>query len=75
VHQVGEAYHAAMLAATGIPPHKVRGTVAQLGNMAAATLPVAHAHAVADGTVQPGERVLWLGMASGISVGVFIIDT
>jgi len=75
VHQVGEAYHAAMLSATGIPAHKVRGTVAQLGNMASATLPVAHAQAVADGTVQPGERVLWLGMASGISVGVLIIDT
>jgi acyl-CoA:acyl-CoA alkyltransferase len=74
VHQVGEAYHAALLAATGMPAHKVRGTVAELGNMASATLPVAHARAVADGTVQPGDRVLWLGMASGISVGVFIID-
>jgi len=74
VHQVGEAYHAALLAATGMPAHKVRGTVAELGNMASATLPVAHARAVADGTVRPGDRVLWLGMASGISVGVFIID-
>jgi 3-oxoacyl-[acyl-carrier-protein] synthase-3 len=74
VHQVGTAYHAALLAATGMPAHKVRGTVAQFGNMASATLPVAHAQAVAEGTVQPGDRVLWLGMASGISVGVFIID-
>lgn len=74
VHQVGEAYHAALLAATGMPSHKVRGTVTHFGNMASATLPVAHAHALADGTVQPGDRVLWLGMASGISVGVFIID-
>jgi len=74
VHQVGDAYHAALLAATGMPAHKVRGTVTHLGNMASATLPVAHAHALADGTVQPGDRVLWLGMASGISVGVFIID-
>jgi 3-oxoacyl-(acyl-carrier-protein) synthase III len=74
VHQVGVGYHAEMLAATGIPAHKVRGTVAELGNLAAATLPVAHALAVADGTVRAGDRVLWLGMASGISVGVLVID-
>jgi 3-oxoacyl-[acyl-carrier-protein] synthase-3 len=75
VHQVGLAYHAELLAATGIPAERVRGTVTHLGNMASATLPVAHALAVADGTVRAGERVLWLGMASGISVGVLVIDT
>lgn len=74
VHQVGVPYHAEMLAATGIPAHKVRGTVAEYGNMASATIPVAHAMAVADGTVRPGDRVMWLGMASGISVALFIID-
>jgi 3-oxoacyl-[acyl-carrier-protein] synthase-3 len=74
VHQVGVGYHVAMLAATGMPAHKVRGNVAEFGNLAAATLPVAHALAVADGTVRAGDRVLWLGMASGISVGVLVID-
>ncbi len=74
VHQVGVPYHAEMLVATGIPPHKVRGTVTELGNMASATIPVAHAMAVADGTVRAGDRVMWLGMASGISVALFIID-
>lgn len=74
VHQVGVPYHAEMLAATGIPTDKVRGTVTELGNMASATIPVAHAMAVADGTVREGDRVMWLGMASGISVALFIID-
>ncbi len=74
VHQVGVPYHAEMLAATGIPAHKVRGTVSDFGNMASATIPVAHAMAVADGTVRAGDRVMWLGMASGISVALFIID-
>jgi 3-oxoacyl-[acyl-carrier-protein] synthase-3 len=74
VHQVGVPYHAEMLAATGIPGHKVRGTVSDYGNIASATIPVAHAMAVADGTVQAGDRVMWLGMASGISVALFIID-
>ncbi len=74
VHQVGVPYHAEMLAATGIPTHKVRGTVSEYGNIASATIPVAHALAVADGTLQGGDRVMWLGMASGISVALFIID-
>lgn len=74
VHQVGVGYHAEMLAATGMPAHKVRGSVTDLGNIASATLPVAHALAVADGTVRPGDRVLWLGMASGISVGLLVLD-
>ncbi len=74
VHQVGVPYHAEMLVATGIPAHKVRGTVTEYGNMASATIPVAHAMAVADGTVRRGHRVMWLGMASGISVAMFIID-
>ena len=74
VHQVGVPYHAEMLAATGIPTQKVRGTVSEYGNIASATIPVAHALAVADGTVQSGDRVMWLGMASGISVALFILD-
>lgn len=74
VHQVGVPYHAEMLAATGMPSHKVHETVAQLGNMASATIPVAHALAEANGLMRSGERVMWLGMASGISVAMFIID-
>lgn len=74
VHQVGVPYHAEMLAATGIPTQKVRGTVSEYGNIASATIPVAHALAVEDGTVQGGDRVMWLGMASGISVALFILD-
>ena len=75
VHQVGVRYHAEMLRATGIPPEKVECTVEQFGNMASASLPVAHAIAVANGTILPGERVMWVGMASGMSVGLAVIDT
>jgi len=35
---------------------------------------VAFALAEARGTVRRGDRVMWLGMASGISVGVLMID-
>ena len=75
VHQVGVPYHAEMLRATGIPVEKVECTVAEFGNMASASLPVAHAHAVAKGSVGTGQRVFWVGMASGMSVGLVVVDT
>jgi len=75
VHQVGVPYHEEMLAASGIPAAKVEGTVACYGNMASASLPVAHAIAVAEGRVRTGQRVMWIGMASGMSVGLAVIDT
>ncbi|HYW32790.1 MAG TPA: 3-oxoacyl-[acyl-carrier-protein] synthase III C-terminal domain-containing protein [Gemmatimonas sp.] len=75
VHQVGVPYHAEMLRATGIPVGKVECTVAQFGNMASASLPVAHAHGVAKGSIAAGQRILWIGMASGMSVGLVVVDT
>jgi 3-oxoacyl-[acyl-carrier-protein] synthase-3 len=74
VHQVSVPYHTEMIAASGIPPGKVENTVTEFGNMASASIPVAFARAEARGAVGPGDRVLWLGMASGISVGVFMMD-
>lgn len=74
VHQVGVPYHHEMLAATGIPAERVDCVVPRFGNMASASIPVAHALAVAEGRVRPGDRVMWLGMASGISVGVLVLE-
>lgn len=74
VHQVGVPYHLEMLEATGIPPERVDCVVPRLGNMASASIPVAYAMALGEGRVRPGDRVLWLGMASGISVGVIAME-
>lgn len=75
VHQVGVPYHHEMLEAAGLEPERIECLVPHLGNMASASIPVAHAAAVARGTVRPGDRVMWLGMASGISVGVLVLET
>lgn len=75
VHQVGVPYHETFLATSGIPPEKVEGTVARLGNLASASIPVAHALAVEEGRIRPGHRVMWVGMGSGISVGLLVLDT
>ena len=74
VHQVSLPYHKEMLMASGMPAEKVERTVEEFGNMASASIPVAFSLAEARGDVKPGDRVLWLGMASGISVGVVMID-
>lgn len=74
VHQATVPYLDEMLAATGIPADRVECTVDELGNMASASLPVAYARAAARGAIAPGDRVLWLGLASGISVGVMMMN-
>lgn len=74
VHQVSLPYLEEMLRATGLPRDRIEHTVADFGNMASASLPVGCARAVARGAVGPGDRVMWVGLASGISIGVLMID-
>jgi 3-oxoacyl-[acyl-carrier-protein] synthase-3 len=74
VHQATLPYLDEMIEATGIPADRVECTVGELGNMASASLPVAYALASARGAIQPGDKVMWLGLASGISVGLMMME-
>jgi acyl-CoA:acyl-CoA alkyltransferase len=74
VHQVSVPYHQEMLDASGMPADRVVRTIETHGNMASATIPVAHSMAFERGEIVPGDRVMWVGMASGISVGVLMMD-
>ncbi len=74
VHQVSLPYLHDMLAECGIPVELVEETVVDFGNMAAASIPVALASALQRGAVGPGDRVLCIGLASGISIGVVMIE-
>jgi 3-oxoacyl-(acyl-carrier-protein) synthase III len=74
VHQATLPYLDEMLEATGIPADRVECTVGELGNMASASLPVAYSLARARGAIKPGDRVMWLGLASGISVGLMMME-
>jgi 3-oxoacyl-[acyl-carrier-protein] synthase-3 len=74
VHQVTVPYVREMLRATGMPSHKVEHTVGEFGNMASASIPVALARAIERGAVAAGDRIMCVGMASGISIGVIMID-
>jgi 3-oxoacyl-[acyl-carrier-protein] synthase III len=72
VHQVTLPYHKVFCRVSGIPEEKIPLTVPHLGNMAAASLPVALAQARQEGRVGAGDRVMLVGMAAGISVGVMM---
>ena len=74
VHQVSLPYLHDMLTESGIPVDRVEITVENLGNSAAASIPVAMAQAWKQGEIGPGDRVMCLGLASGISIGVVMMD-
>lgn len=57
----------------GFPPEKVVNVVAQYGNTIAASLPMALAHANAEGRLQRGNRVLLVGTGAGLSVAAAIL--
>jgi len=58
----------------GIAPDKIVDIVGQYGNCIAASIPMALAHAAAEGRVKRGDRVLLLGTGAGLSVGGAILE-
>jgi 3-oxoacyl-[acyl-carrier-protein] synthase-3 len=73
VHQVTGPFLDAFLAETGVPPGKVVRLVEDLGNMAAATLPVQLAVALERGELVVGDDQHVVGLAGGASLGVLAL--
>lgn len=71
-HQVSVPYMRDMIRATGMPAELVEKTVVELGNTASASLPVAFVQAIDRGALVPGDKVMCLGIASGISIGLLM---
>jgi len=66
-HQVGAVHRETMLRAFGIPPEKDFSTYPYLGNMGTVSLPLTAALAEEREFLQPGDRVGWLGIGSGLN--------
>jgi 3-oxoacyl-[acyl-carrier-protein] synthase-3 len=66
-HQVGSAHQAEILHQLGIPQAKDFTTFATLGNIGTVSLPLTAAIAEEQGFVQPGDRVGFLGIGSGLN--------
>jgi 3-oxoacyl-[acyl-carrier-protein] synthase-3 len=66
VHQVTLPYLERFIEVTGVPVDRLEVTVAELGNVASATLGVQLARV--DPDLAPGDRVLFVGLGGGASV-------
>jgi 3-oxoacyl-[acyl-carrier-protein] synthase-3 len=66
-HQVGQSHRDAILRALGIAPEKDFPTYPYLGNIGTVSLPLTAALAEERGFLKPGDRVGWLGIASGLN--------
>jgi acyl-CoA:acyl-CoA alkyltransferase len=73
VHQVAMPFLTQVLALAGMPSERVVVTLPDLGNMVAASLPVAYCVARERGMIRPGDRLMWFGQAAGISLGVLLM--
>lgn len=67
LHQVGSGNRAAILQAIGVSEEKEFPTFQFLGNMGTVALPVAAAIAAERGFLEPGNRVGFLGIGSGLN--------
>lgn len=68
VHQVTVPFAEEMIERLGFPSERVERTIAEFGNVASGTLPLALGRAREGGRVKRGDRVLFVGLGAGISV-------
>jgi acyl-CoA:acyl-CoA alkyltransferase len=66
-HQIGSSHQETMLKSLGIPLSKDFSTFAYLGNMGTVSLPLTAALAEDRAFLQPGDRVAFLGIGSGLN--------
>jgi 3-oxoacyl-[acyl-carrier-protein] synthase III len=70
IHQVALPYLPPIFERLGVPDDRTVITVAEHGNLASATLPLQLAIARERGMLRTGSRVLLIGLAGGISLGL-----
>lgn len=70
LHQVAEPHLPRIAERLGVPVERIVQTIADHGNLASVTLPLQLRMALDAGTVTEGSRVLLIGLAGGISIGL-----
>ncbi len=68
-HQANARVSAALAARLGLPREVMAQNIGEVGNTAAASIPVLLAQATADGTIQPGHRLLLVAFGGGLTWG------
>ncbi|MEI6728389.1 MAG: ketoacyl-ACP synthase III [bacterium] len=74
VHQVSLPMLQVFLKSAGIDKDKILVTVVEYGNMAAATIPVGLAMSLEQGQISRGDKIMMIGLAGGVSLGVTILQ-
>jgi 3-oxoacyl-[acyl-carrier-protein] synthase III len=73
IHQVALPYLPPIFERLGVPDDRTVLTIAEHGNLASVTLPLQLHLARERGMVGPGSRVLLIGLAGGISLGLVAV--
>jgi 3-oxoacyl-[acyl-carrier-protein] synthase-3 len=73
-HQANARITTALGERLGLDPEKVVDCIGQLGNTSAASIPVALAHARADGRLNAGARVLLAAVGAGFTWGAVVVE-
>lgn len=73
LHQVTAAFTDELIERLGLPPDRVERTIAEFGNVASATLPLALGQARDASRVGRGDHVLFVGLGAGISVATMAL--
>lgn len=68
-HQANQRITRRLTDELGIPPERGISNIADVGNTAAASIPLALDQAHADGTLQPGDRLLLTAFGGGLTWG------
>jgi 3-oxoacyl-[acyl-carrier-protein] synthase-3 len=71
IHQVSVVHTASVVEALGLDPRKIPTTFPRLGNVGPAALPITLAQHAAE--LSPGNRVLCMGIGSGLNTSVMEI--
>lgn len=66
-HQVGTAHRDKILRSIGVVPEKDFSTFPYLGNIGTVSLPITAALAEERGALEPGDRLAFLGIGSGLN--------
>ena len=73
LHQVSKNTTETLARDLNIPLAKCHCIVEEYGNVAAASIPLSMAHAVAAGKLKKGDKVIIIGLAAGISLSVQLL--
>ena len=73
-HQANGRILEAVAERLGVPLGKVVTNIARYGNTSSASIPIALAEASADGTLQPGDRVVLTAFGSGFVWGAGLVE-